>query len=227
MVRLIFPGRFKSTRGRGAFAATDSMRRLCQESRHFPSFGPFRVHFLARIHLFWSYHTVSTRGFAGEGATGQVAMLRPFLEFPATVPFPRLWATDVHTSHPQECHLVVNSVYPGCRARLSPVARRPSPAPSLTPPSPLSVRVRPSPSLAFLSAQPKRIEEIKEFLLTARRKDARSVKIMKTTDGTTKFKVRCSRYLYTLCVKDSDKADKLKQSLPSTLQVSEIKRKGE
>ena len=123
MVRLIFPGRFKSTRGRGAFAATDSMRRLCQESRHFPSFGPFRVHFLARIHLFWSYHTVSTRGFAGEGATGQVAMLRPFLEFPATVPFPRLWATDVHTSHPQECDLVVNSVYPGCRARLPPVAR--------------------------------------------------------------------------------------------------------
>ena len=50
---------------------------------------------------------------------------------------------------------------------------------------------------------------------------------MKTTDGPTKFKVRCSRYLYTLCVKDSDKADKLKQSLPSTLQVSEIKRKGE
>ena len=30
----------------------------------------------------------------------------------------------------------------------------------------------------------------------------------------TKFKVRCSKYLYTLCVTDSDKADKLKQSLP-------------
>jgi len=70
--------------------------------------------------------------------------------------------------------------------------------------------------------QPKRIEEIKEFLLTARRKDARSVKIKKSADGTTKFKVRCSRYLYTLSVKDADKADKLKQSLPSTLQVSEI-----
>ena len=75
--------------------------------------------------------------------------------------------------------------------------------------------------------QPKRIEEIKEFLLTARRKDARSVKIKKSSDGTTKFKVRCSRYLYTLCVKDADKADKLKQSLPSTLQVSEIKARGE
>ncbi|KAI3835764.1 hypothetical protein MKW92_025112 [Papaver armeniacum] len=29
-----------------------------------------------------------------------------------------------------------------------------------------------------------------------------------------KFKVRCSKYLYTLCVFDTDKADKLKQSLP-------------
>ena len=61
--------------------------------------------------------------------------------------------------------------------------------------------------------QPKQINEIKDFLLTARRKDARSVKIKRTGD-VTKFKVRCSRYLYTLCVTDSDKADKLKQSLP-------------
>ena len=30
----------------------------------------------------------------------------------------------------------------------------------------------------------------------------------------TKFKVRCQRYLYTLVLKDSDKAEKLKQSLP-------------
>jgi large subunit ribosomal protein L38e len=75
--------------------------------------------------------------------------------------------------------------------------------------------------ILFLLLQPKRIEEIKEFLLTARRKDARSVKIKKTGD-VTKFKVRCSRYLYTLCVKDADKADKLKQSLPPGLHVIEI-----
>ncbi len=61
--------------------------------------------------------------------------------------------------------------------------------------------------------QPKQIHEIKDFLLTARRKDARSVKIKKT-GGVTKFKVRCSKYLYTLCVADADKAEKLKQSLP-------------
>ena len=57
--------------------------------------------------------------------------------------------------------------------------------------------------------------------LTARRKDARSVKIKKT--GTkTKFKVRCSKYLYTLCVDDQNKANKLKQSLPPGLEVVTI-----
>ncbi|KAF2286425.1 hypothetical protein GH714_016860 [Hevea brasiliensis] len=67
---------------------------------------------------------------------------------------------------------------------------------------------------ALLSPQqPKQIHEIKDFLLTARRKDARSVKIKRSKD-VVKFKVRCSKYLYTLCVFDSEKADKLKQSLP-------------
>jgi large subunit ribosomal protein L38e len=64
-----------------------------------------------------------------------------------------------------------------------------------------------------LLPQPKQIHEIKDFLLTARRKDARSVRIKRTKDAV-KFKVRCSRYLYTLCVFDADKANKLKQSLP-------------
>ena len=30
----------------------------------------------------------------------------------------------------------------------------------------------------------------------------------------TKFKIRCSRYLYTLAIDDPEKAEKLKQSLP-------------
>ena len=64
-----------------------------------------------------------------------------------------------------------------------------------------------------LYLQPKQIHEIKDFLLTARRKDARSVKIKRSRD-VVKFKVRCSKYLYTLCVFDPEKADKLKQSLP-------------
>ena len=61
--------------------------------------------------------------------------------------------------------------------------------------------------------QPKQIHEIKDFLLIARRKDARSVKIKRSKD-VVKFNVRCSKYLYTLYVFDSEKSDKLKQSLP-------------
>merc|ERR1712221_20268 len=69
---------------------------------------------------------------------------------------------------------------------------------------------------------PVKIKEIKDFLLTARRKDAKSVKIMKKKDNTVKFKVRCSRYLYTLKVSDKEKAAKLRQSLPPGLLVKDI-----
>merc|ERR1711894_860476 len=71
---------------------------------------------------------------------------------------------------------------------------------------------------------PLEIKEIKDFLLTARRKDAKSVKIMKKKDNTVKFKVRCSRYLYTLKVSDKEKATKLRQSLPPGLVVKDIGR---
>lgn len=37
-----------------------------------------------------------------------------------------------------------------------------------------------------------------------------------------KFKLRCSRYLYTFCLADADKADKLRQSLPPTLKVNDV-----
>ena len=40
-----------------------------------------------------------------------------------------------------------------------------------------------------------------------------AVKIMKSDDRV-KFKVRCTKYLYTLVMMDKEKADKLKQSLP-------------
>lgn len=68
---------------------------------------------------------------------------------------------------------------------------------------------------------PKQITEIREFLKIARRKDARSVKIKKNATET-KFKIRCSRYLYTLLMADKAKAEKLKQSLPPSLQKKEI-----
>ena len=41
----------------------------------------------------------------------------------------------------------------------------------------------------------------------------KSVKIKKNKDNV-KFKVRFSRYLYTLVITDKEKAEKLKQSLP-------------
>lgn len=40
-----------------------------------------------------------------------------------------------------------------------------------------------------------------------------AVKIKKNPENT-KFKVRCSRFLYTLVIRDKEKAEKLKQSLP-------------
>ncbi|KAL2297831.1 hypothetical protein Nmel_016396 [Mimus melanotis] len=44
-----------------------------------------------------------------------------------------------------------------------------------------------------------------------------AVKIKKNKDNV-KFKVRCSRYLYTLVITDKEKAEKLKQSLPPGIQ---------
>ncbi|KAJ1969019.1 60S ribosomal protein L38 [Dispira parvispora] len=71
------------------------------------------------------------------------------------------------------------------------------------------------------TAQPKNVTDIKKFLEIARRKDARSARIKKN-GKIVKFKVRCSRYLYTLVVKDSQKANKLRESLPPALSVTEV-----
>eukprot|EP00286_Rhodomonas_abbreviata_P023616 CAMPEP_0181315960 /NCGR_PEP_ID=MMETSP1101-20121128/15645_1 /TAXON_ID=46948 /ORGANISM="Rhodomonas abbreviata, Strain Caron Lab Isolate" /LENGTH=69 /DNA_ID=CAMNT_0023423185 /DNA_START=55 /DNA_END=264 /DNA_ORIENTATION=+ len=68
---------------------------------------------------------------------------------------------------------------------------------------------------------PKEITDIKDFLTKARRKDAASVKIKKSNRNT-KFKIRCSRFLYTLKVDDKEKADKLILSLPPGLQKREL-----
>eukprot|EP00599_Poterioochromonas_sp_BG-1_P004476 CAMPEP_0173153840 /NCGR_PEP_ID=MMETSP1105-20130129/13108_1 /TAXON_ID=2985 /ORGANISM="Ochromonas sp., Strain BG-1" /LENGTH=70 /DNA_ID=CAMNT_0014069869 /DNA_START=87 /DNA_END=299 /DNA_ORIENTATION=- len=69
---------------------------------------------------------------------------------------------------------------------------------------------------------PKLITDIKDFLSKARRKDATALKIKKSNDNT-KFKIRTSKYLYTLKVTDKEKADKLAQSLPPSLKKTEIK----
>ncbi|KAJ2157731.1 60S ribosomal protein L38, partial [Coemansia sp. RSA 552] len=68
---------------------------------------------------------------------------------------------------------------------------------------------------------PKQIKDIKELLEITRRKDATGVRVKKNPNGV-KFKVRCSRYLYTLTVTDIQKAGKLRQSLPPGLEVKDV-----
>ncbi|OIW30258.1 ribosomal protein L38e [Coniochaeta ligniaria NRRL 30616] len=73
---------------------------------------------------------------------------------------------------------------------------------------------------------PQEIADIKKFIEICRRKDASSARIKKNTNTQQiKFKVRCQRHLYTLVLKDSDKAEKLKQSLPPSLQIKELPKK--
>jgi large subunit ribosomal protein L38e len=68
---------------------------------------------------------------------------------------------------------------------------------------------------------PKQITDIRDFLQKARRADAKLVKIRKRASQT-KFKIRCSRMLYTLVVTDPEKSEKLTQSLPPGLEKKDI-----
>ncbi|GAB1204429.1 hypothetical protein APSETT445_003082 [Aspergillus pseudonomiae] len=71
---------------------------------------------------------------------------------------------------------------------------------------------------------PREISDIKQFIEICRRKDASSARIKRNRKTQqVKFKVRCQRFVYTLALKDSDKADKLKQSLPPALKCINIK----
>jgi len=65
---------------------------------------------------------------------------------------------------------------------------------------------------------PKETVDIRDFLKRARQTDAKYVKIKKNkVKNVTKFKLRMSRYLYTLKVTDQAKADKISQSFPAGL----------
>ena len=66
-----------------------------------------------------------------------------------------------------------------------------------------------------------KIEEIKDFLLTARQEDAKSVKIKKKKDNV-KFK-SLMQLIPLYLGHHKDKAKKLKQSLPPGLVVKELK----
>jgi len=65
---------------------------------------------------------------------------------------------------------------------------------------------------------PKQLADVKSFANVLRRKDATQVRI-KAAGKVTKFKVRCSRYLYTLVVKDQKKVEELKSTIPASLEV--------
>ncbi|RDW64823.1 putative 60S ribosomal protein L38 [Coleophoma crateriformis] len=73
---------------------------------------------------------------------------------------------------------------------------------------------------------PQEVSDIKNFIEICRRKDASSARIKRNKKTSqTKFKVRCQRHLYTLVLRDSEKVEKLKQSLPPTLIIAETPKK--
>ncbi|KAL2215551.1 60S ribosomal protein L38 [Thermoascus aurantiacus ATCC 26904] len=70
---------------------------------------------------------------------------------------------------------------------------------------------------------PQEVSDIKQFIEICRRKDASSARIKRNRKtNQIKFKVRCHRFLYTLTLRDSDKAEKLKQSLPPALKIVDV-----
>ena len=71
---------------------------------------------------------------------------------------------------------------------------------------------------------PKELKDLKQFLAICSRSDAKKVKVKKNVNNT-KFKVRCSKFLYTLVVKDNRKADKIASSIHPSV-TKEIIEKG-
>ncbi|GAB7345322.1 hypothetical protein MBLNU457_3676t1 [Dothideomycetes sp. NU457] len=73
---------------------------------------------------------------------------------------------------------------------------------------------------------PSEVSDIKNFIEICRRKDASSARIKRNkATHKIKFKVRCKKNLYTLVLKDNDKAEKLKQSMPPGLTVVDAPKK--
>lgn len=72
-------------------------------------------------------------------------------------------------------------------------------------------------SLSFI-AQPKESKDIRAFVQLVRREDAKSIKV-KENEDCTKFKLRLSKYLYTLAVRDAAKAAQLAKTLPGGMQA--------
>mgnify|MGYP003982976923 CR=1 FL=1 len=70
---------------------------------------------------------------------------------------------------------------------------------------------------------PREITKTKEFVTITRRADAKLVKVKRNArTGVTKFKIRCSKYLYTFKTEDPKMTDKLTHSLPPNLNKQTI-----
>nr|VZI09515.1 unnamed protein product [Spirometra erinaceieuropaei] len=73
----------------------------------------------------------------------------------------------------------------------------------------------------FEYIMPRQVDGIKDFLTKTHRSDAKSVKI-KTNKDNVKFKIRCSRFLYTLVVTEKEKVAKIRRAIPPNLTVTDI-----
>ena len=66
---------------------------------------------------------------------------------------------------------------------------------------------------------PKPVQTPRKFLEFAARPDAKWVKVKKVKNGDTKFKLRTTRYLYTLTVKQAKFVQLVTESIPQGLEV--------
>ena len=74
---------------------------------------------------------------------------------------------------------------------------------------------------------PKSVATPRKFLELAARPDAKNIKVKKVSDEITKFKLRTSKYLYTLTVKQEKFSKLVTESIPSNLEVIYLDNKEE
>jgi large subunit ribosomal protein L38e len=66
---------------------------------------------------------------------------------------------------------------------------------------------------------PQSVATPKKFLALAMRSDAKWVKVKKLKDDVTKFKLRTSKYLYTVTVKQAKLVQLVSEAIPASLEV--------
>lgn len=72
---------------------------------------------------------------------------------------------------------------------------------------------------------PKSVTQPKKFLELVNRPDAKWVKIKKVSEEVTKFKLRTSKYLYTLTIKQPKFTTLVTESIPQQLEVIYLDKK--